>query len=166
MGDNDQDGVNSSFDYHEDIFTWLSKEAFDVHGIPFNCKDIIQSLLYISPFCYSIIQNQFNPSNINSFMITINPDDEVVVLTPGRQNRLRPSGAMVSNPGQYLNNTVMVHKETGAMTFNVTVGFLFDNFHHSKPKAENDGKFILEQTGDLIVFKQDLEQLMSGAKGE
>ncbi len=156
----DNNDINEQFDYYEDIYRWLEYDAFDVMSVPFNCKDLIQSVLYISPFCYSIIQNRFNPTNINSFMITINPSDEVVVLTPGRQARLRPTGELVTNPNNFSMNSVMVHKETGAITFNVTSGFLFDNFHHSPPKEENDGMFIIEQTGDLVIFKHDLEELM------
>lgn len=146
------------FEYYSDIKSFLDKDAFEVHGVMFSNRDLVQSLMYISPFCYSVVQNKYNPTGVNSFMITTNADEEIIMCTAGRHAKTRPSSQDTREM-----NTVMQHKETGAITFFFTTGYLFDNFRFQPPKPENDGKFILEQTGDLIVFKQDLEQLIKPA---
>lgn len=151
-------GNSDQFEHFTDIKTFLDQDAFEVHGVMFTNSDLVQSLMYISPFCYSVVQNKYNPTGVNSFMITINTDEQIIMCSAGRQSKARPS----SKQGKDM-NTLMRHKETGAITFFFTSGYLFDNFKFQKPKPENDGKFILEQTGDLILFKQDLEDLISKA---
>lgn len=136
----------------KDIMECLDSDGFEVHNIMFSNRDLIQALLYVSPFCWSVIQNKYNPTGVNSFMITVNQDDEVLMLTPGRTTRARDSmGPM---------NEILRHNETSAITFVVSTGFLLDTFEFSPPKLENDGKFIVESTGDLIMFRDDLEALM------
>lgn len=148
---------SSKYTQHNDIDTMLSlldQDGFNVHGIMFSNHDLIQALLYCSPFCYSVIQNKYNPGNVNSFMITINPEDEVLMCSAGRQTRIR------GNRSNNL-NTVMYNQSTGTVSFFVSTGFLFDTFDYKKPRIENDGRFVFEQTGDLVLFRKDLESLMS-----
>lgn len=144
---------NPKFNMHNNVHEYLQADGFEINDVMFTNFDLVQALMYVSPFCYSVVTNKFNPTGVNSFMITINAEDEVIMCTAGRQSRIRASA-----PDDM--NTVMVHKETGSVTFFFTTGYMFDIFNFMPPKPENDGKFILEQTGDLIIFRHDLERLM------
>lgn len=130
----------------------LDEDGFCIHNVMFTNRDLIQSILYISPFCWSVIQNKYNPTNINTFMITINREDEVIMLTPGRSTRIAAHSQQISE--------VLENNDTKVLTFVVSTGFLLDTFKFCRPKESNDGKYIVEETGDLIMFRDDFEDLM------
>lgn len=142
------------FDHYLDINEKLDLDAFKIHDVMFTYRDLIQSLMYISPYCYSVVQNKYNPGGVNSFMITINTEDEVLMCTPGKTSKYRMANTHIRV------NSVMEHQDTKVLTFIFSTGFLFDVFEFKKPKLENDGRYILEETGDLILFRDDLEAMM------
>ncbi len=146
---------DSKFETFTNVLDHIERDAFEVHGTTFLCKDLIQALLYISPFMYSVVQNRYNPAGVNMFMITINKEDECMLVQAGRRSKVQES-KLQDTPS----NSVMVHKETGLCTFLLSVGFLFDNFEAQVPKEENDGMFVIEETGDLVLMRSDLESLI------
>lgn len=144
----------TSFHGSKHVYDYMNKSAFKVHGVDFMFKDIVQAVLYISPYFYEVVSGEGNTDGIDSFMVSINVPEEYIVLTPGkcRKSRIELKDT----------NSLIINDES--TTFFLTIGFLFDNFELQRPKNSNSNKFVVEETGDLVIFRKDIEKLMLESK--
>lgn len=148
----------SQFEYFDNMDEFLDNDAFKVHDVMFTCRDLIQSLVYTSPFIYTVVKEGKAINGVNTFMITVNDVDEMILCQAGKHSKVATRLTDGYGP-----NSVMRHRRSGTVTFFFSRGYMLDNFDFQKPDIQNDGAFLVPESGDLLLAKKDLEFLMKAA---
>ncbi|AUS02758.1 hypothetical protein NVP2275O_177 [Vibrio phage 2.275.O._10N.286.54.E11] len=131
------------FEPDHDLETHLLGDGFDVHGVMFRHFDLIQSLLYMSSFCYDAIRGS-NPVKSNSLLITVDNGNGCVLCSAGNYNP--PPGSVDES------NTAIVHEDK--TSYFLTNGFLVDNFQLEKPQRD----YVTDE-GEILITRMDIEEI-------
>lgn len=158
------------------VFSYLKEDGFCIHGQMLNIKDVIQSLIYISPEIYDLLVDP--QDDLNSLFITVFPNDEIVSATFGRckkrTNDIMDINTVIISTDDFHSEGLPERIElddyddgdddiddfdTAAVSFVLGIGFVMDNFKIIKPKESNRDKF-LSNTHELIITASDIEKLV------
>ena len=124
-----------------DLEKYLTRDAFRIHGVIFNHYDILQSLIYMSKFCFDSCTRRSRVDS-NSMLITVDSRQEAVLCSAGKYNPRE------GEPDQA--NSVIVHGSK--ISFFLTNGFIVDNFELLEPQ----GDYITDD-GEVLLTRHDME---------
>lgn len=136
----------------------INEDGFEVHGLMFQIKDVIQCLFLCSATMYEF----FNNPMCNCFAITINKDDAWVMATPMTMNTEFNACVMRNNKGktpqsevERLRNTYSRPDDKHILMF-LSKGYVLDNF-----KIQESYHDFLLQEGEphVRIEAQDIESL-------
>lgn len=141
-----------------DVHDELNKDAFEIHGVMFSNKDIIQSACYCSNYIFDAI---YDHDFSSGFMINISTSGWVS-LAPITYNK-KYSECLVRNSTDdktilsSINKNAYINHSDTITVFLLTKGFFIDYFEIQP--SEDD--FIDEQSSTVVITSEDFERMTS-----
>lgn len=136
----------------------ITQDAFEVHKLMFNTKDIVQCLFLSSATMYDF----FNNPMCNCFAVTINHDEKWVMATPMTMNTEFNECVMRNNKEktpqsevEKLRNTYSKPDENHTLMF-LSKGYVMDNF--TVQDSYHDFLFT-EGEPHVMITAEDIESL-------
>ena len=138
----------------EDI---LNVDAFKVHDIMFNVKDIIQCLF----LCSKTMHDHFHDSGTNVFILTISTENSFIMGMPMCTNQEYIDCVVRNDDGVTPQSEVNKKKNTYTIKDDkimmcCTKGFILDNFEVKD--SYHDFK-VSEKQANVVLYASDIESL-------
>lgn len=135
----------------------LDLDAFKVHDIMFNVKDIIQCLF----LCSKTMHDYFHNPNTNIFILTISTENSFIMGMPMSTNEKYIDSVIRNN--ENITPQSEVHKKKNTYTIKddkimmcCTKGFILDNF---KIKDSYHDFRVSEKQTNVVLYATDIESL-------
>ena len=136
----------------------INEDAFEIHGIMFKNKDIIQCVFLSSKSLYEY----YNSPACNCFAITVNTEENFVVATPMLMNTEYNDCVLrndkESSPQseiENMRNTYTKHKGKYTMMF-LTKGYIMDHF----TVQDSYHDFLVnEDDSHVVISAKDIESI-------
>lgn len=136
----------------------ITKDGFEIHGLMFSIKDVVQCLFLSSSTMYEF----FNNPMCNCFAVTINSTDKWIMATPMTMNTEFNECVMRNNKGktpqsevEKLRNTYTKPDEKHVLMF-LSKGYVMDNF--VVRESYHDFLFT-EGEPHVMITAEDIESL-------
>lgn len=135
----------------------ILRDGFEIHGMMFNIKEVVQCLFYSSKTMYDF----FHSDSCNMFVCTVNRAESFIMGMPMCLNNEYNECVMRNNPDSTPQREVHMKKNTykikgdNVILF-LTKGYILDNF--TVKESYHDFR-VSEDNPNVMLYASDIESL-------
>ncbi|WEM33127.1 hypothetical protein EJP02_066 [Escherichia phage EJP2] len=141
-----------------DVQDVLTRDAFKIHNMMFNIKEVVQCLFY----CSKTMHDFFHSDMCDMFVCTVNRDESFIMGMPMSVNAEYNECVLRNNPGSSPQRDLHVKKNTYCIKGDdivimfLTKGFILDNF--TVKESYHDFR-VQEDNPTVMIYASDIESL-------